>query len=190
MRNPEYMRLLAPTINRCMGRLERRIKDKPNANVRLCKIKQVAELLLANWDSEVRLKEADIAEQCPLLGCHAMEERRIPEVRQDQSTLRQVRALTRAMRVEFGFPLLSDWRVKGCGKNRDDLAGYWFSRSKKEADEYVKREAPSIIATQMACDDRFVAMANVLRSRRYVAAFRVHRDLLAGRLRHMNVRMD
>jgi hypothetical protein len=153
----DWMRsFIKPKIERGLEDLQQAIANKngkPPKKLRACV--EVHEALYLVWREPIILSELELARRCPSLGAHEVFEARIPDKRKMDTTLRKIRECVEIMRKQYGQPILSTAAVK---QKDEELkqAGYWFARSRAEADKYFKkaeREVRAVIQSRIETFD-------------------------------------
>jgi biotin operon repressor len=108
----------------------------------------IAELLVETW-GEKPVTQRDIARTERWLGCHPTHEKDVV-ANEFETTTRRVRSIIRSLRVNHGFPILS---------NRE---GYYLPKNSDEADAYLKRMEREAKARAAASIDTYIAMRDTL----------------------------
>ena len=98
-----------------------------------------------------KVTQTAIARACPLLGSHW----RDGSLKDRETTLRKVRSVIRALRLEDGVPILSD------------PGGYWLPSSTAEVDAYVNRVEKQAKATARAWFETIRAVESFLPPRQH-----------------------
>ena len=92
------------------------------------KKEEVLVLNLLEFHRPTKLHQRDIRRLEPTLGFHQRHEADLPNLRTEQTTLRNVRQIIRTLRIKYHAPILSEATAKG---------GYWIPLHDEEIWKFI-----------------------------------------------------